>query len=325
MGRNSGYYITGVLATVLWVQAVQAADFIYDPDPIEEQDLDLSLPAVSDINGKIEFYGGFTNPGPLSFRALGSLSIPVGNDFGVQLDGGIHVSPSGNAFGGAIHAFTRDPSSHLIGVTGAVVRGPAGILGVVGVEGEAYLDRVSIEAWAGVGGLNYDDPMLADLVGPFAIVDVGYYATDDWRLTAGASYLLGEAGIHLGSEYLLRNFDWPVSLTADFRATNSGAYSIMGGVKGYFGGDDSNKSLIDRHRQDDPPNRFLSVLLASGSLLYQTAPSGPVCGDGEQVGVGEHENECVPTDPEEFCFMFPDDEFEFDGETWTCDDFFGND
>jgi hypothetical protein len=92
----------------------------------------------------------------------------------------------------------------------------------------------------------------------------------------------------------------------------------MGGVKGYFGGDDSNKSLIDRHRQDDPPNRFLSVLLASGGLLNATAPDpGLECGVGEEEGTGPYEGQCVPSDPEEFC-LFDGGFWDFDGENFFC-------
>lgn len=322
MGRLSVYNITGVLAALMTGQAAVAADFLYVPEMIEDQDLDLTLPAVSDINGKIEFYGGFTNPGAFGGRIAGSLSLPVGDRFGLQFDGAVAGSSAGMLWGGAIHAFTRDPSQYLLGVTGAVVRGPAGWLGVIGPEAELYHDQISIEAWAGVAGLNYDDPMLADLMGVFAIADVAYYVTDDWRLTVGGSYLLGEAGLHLGTEYLLRDYlDMPVSLTADFRATHTGAYSIMGGIKGYFGGDDSNKSLIRRHREDDPPNRPLSLFGAVGSLLVATAPTPPdlVCGEGQEPGFDEWEGQCVPSDPEEFCETILGGSWESNGETFFCD------
>jgi hypothetical protein len=309
MGKYSAYNITGVLAALLSVQTVVAADFLYDPVLVEDQDLDLTLPAVSDINGKFELYGGFVNPGGFGGRAAGSLSLPVGDTFGLQFDGAVQASGAGTLFGGAVHAFTRDPSMYLLGVTAGVVRGPSGFLGVIGPEGELYLDRISLEGWAGFAALNYDDPMLADLAGVFAIGDVAYYVTDDWRIGVGGSYLLGETGVHFNTEYLLRDFDFPISLVGDARFMSSGAYSVMGGIKGYLG-PDPGKSLIDRHRQDDPPNRALSLFGAVGSLLYAQAEE-PIC-EAPSVFVEEIQ-ECVAPNTEEYC-VYVDGGFWVDGE-----------
>lgn len=297
MGKYSALNLTGALAAVLWAQggAAQAADPIYySPDPIEEGSYDLALPAVSAPNGKIELYGGLLNPGGPGFRAAGSFSVPVTDRFGLQFDVGVVGSAAGPIAGGAIHAFTRDPTSYLLGITGAVARGPTGSIGVIGVEGELYLDRVSIEAWAGVGGIDYD--VLPDVAGVFVFADAGFYVTDDFRLTAGFSHLIGENSVHFGSEYLLRDFvQLPVSLTTDVRVSQSGAYSIMAGVKGYFGGNDPGKSLIDRHREDDPVNRALAIASAATVLLTQVP-------DEEE-----------PEDPEQACLDmgFP---YEWDGE-----------
>lgn len=269
MGKHSALILTGALAAVMWAQggAAQAADLVlYSQEPVADGNYDLTLPAVSAPNGKIEFYGGLLNPGGAGFRAAGSLSLPVTDQFGVQLDVGVIGSASGTTFGGAVHGFTRDPDNYLLGLTGAVARGPTGTMGVIGVEGELYLDRLSFEAWAGVGGIDYD--VLPDVTGVFVFADAGYYVTDDFRLTAGFSHLIGENSLHLGSEYLLRDFtQMPVSLTGDVRVSQSGAYSIMAGFKGYFGGDDSGKSLIDRHRQDDPVNRALGIANVATILL----------------------------------------------------------
>ncbi len=261
--KYSAYNITGVLAALLSMQsAAIAADVLYSPVPVEDED--LGLPAVSDPNAKFELYGGFTNPDGFAGRVGGSISLPVGDRFGVQIDGAVQASGAGTLFGGAVHAFTRDPDAYLLGITAGVVRGPSGTLAVIGPEAELYLDRVSLEGWAGAAYLNYD--VLPDLTGVFAIGDVAYYPTDDWRVSVGASYLLGEAGLRVASEYSLREYDLPVSLAGEAKFMSSGAFSVMGGVKGYLGGDPG-KSLIDRHRQDDPPNRGLDLFGAAGELL----------------------------------------------------------
>ena len=311
MGKYSALNITGVLAMLLAPQAVLAADLYLSPQPVAEQPYDFKLPAVSGPNAKVEVYGGFSDPGNASFRAAGSVSIPVGSSFGLQFDGAVQANGTGIMYGGVAHAFTRDPSSYLFGLAGGVVRGPTGALGVIGVEGEAYLDQISLEAWAGVAGINYD--VLPDVAGVFVLADIGYYVTDDFRLTAGYSHLIGVNGLHLGAEYLLNDWNVPVSLTADTRVTQNG-WSVMAGIKGYIGGEPG-KSLKDRHRQDDPPNRVISLFGASGNLLSATPPTPgePEC----EASLNEYDviinPECVPTTPEDFCFANEYD-YEYNGE-----------
>jgi hypothetical protein len=294
-----------VLAAILWAQGSAAADLVlFSPEPVDEQDVDLTLPAVSGINGKLEFdLGAFSLPASALFRAAGSLSLPVGDVFGLQFDVAAQNSGAGLLYGGAIHAFTRDPMNYLIGVTGGVVRSSGATLAVIGPEAELYLDRFSLEAWAGVGNLNYDDPLLADLNGVVLLADAAYYITDDWRVSAGGSHLLGYNALHLATEYQFREMSWPFSITGDLRYGQDGAYTITAGLKGYFGGGD--KSLIDRHRQDDPPNRALNLFGAVGTLLFATAP--PVV---EEV-----------VDPEQACLDAGGDwifDFDPDVETFVC-------
>jgi hypothetical protein len=146
-----------------------------------------------------------------------------------------------------------------------VVVSPAARLSALGVEGELYMDRVSLEGWGGFAMVDYAVSPPADMSGLFGFGDIAYYPTDNWRLVAGGSYILGESKLHLGTEYQFADLGTPLSLTADARigATNS---SVMFGIKGYIGGDPG-KSLIDRHRQDDPPNRALSLYFAGAGLL----------------------------------------------------------
>ena len=285
--RASSYAITAALATILWAQSAAAADLaLYSPEPVDAQDIDLTLPAVSGINGKLEFdFGAFSPPASALFRAAGSLSVPVGDAFGLQFDAAAQNSGAGFLFGGAIHAFTRDPMQYLVGVTGGVVRASGATLAVIGPEAELYLDRVSLEAWAGVANLNYDNILLADLNGVFVLGDVAYYVTDDWRVSAGGSSLLGYNALHMATEYQFRDMSWPLSITGDLRYGQDGAYTITAGLKGYFGGGD--KSLIDRHRQDDPPNRALNLFGAVGTLLFATPPPEEEV-DPEQACIDAH-------------------------------------
>lgn len=233
-------------------------------EPAEQQG--VGLPAVSGVNGKLELdLGALSDPSGMSFRGGGSLSVPLGQRFGLQGDLFVGSLDGDWSVGGALHAFTRDPASYLLGVTAGVVVADGSRLATLGVEGELYLDRISLEGWAGLAALDYDHPMMADDSGMFAMGDLAYYPTDDWRVSIGATSMLGLESLKLATEYQFSGLGLPLSGTGEFRAYDTGAYSVKVGLKGYFG--DEDKSLIERHRQDDPPNRALDLFNAAGDLL----------------------------------------------------------
>jgi hypothetical protein len=249
--------------------AAHAADLILYPEPFADAPVDLTLPAVSGPNGKLELaLGGITDPDTAVFRAAGSFSLPVGDAFGLQGDVAVQNFDGDWAVGGALHAFTRDPSSYLFGLTGGFVAADGVTLAAIGPEAELYLDRVSLEFWAGWAAVEYDDALLDDDDGMFAFGDLAYYVTDDWRVSIGGASVLGSEWLRLATEYQFTGLGTPISGTGEFRAYDTGSYSAMIGIKGYFGGDPG-KSLIDRHRQDDPPNRVLD-LFGAASLLTAT-------------------------------------------------------
>lgn len=252
-----------------------AADLIlYSPQPMAEQPTDLMLPAVSGINGKLEISGGFLRtPGTTigHARVNGSISIPVTDRFGLQGDLAVFNTPPGVGYAGALHAFTRDPSSYLLGVTGAAVRVPGATLMAIGPEAELYMGDWSLEAWVGVANLNYDDAALADTSGLLAIADLAYYITPDFRVSVGGSSVIGYNQLRLATEYQVTNFDIPFSVTGEGRFGQDGSVIATIGLKHYFG--DPDKALIDRHRQDDPPDRAVDFFTAAGNPMYNTAPT----------------------------------------------------
>jgi hypothetical protein len=73
----------------------------------------------------------------------------------------------------------------------------------------------------------------------------------------------------------------PASITVDGRIGEDGFSSVMAGISLYFGGED--KSLIRRHREDDPRLRFFDIFNAG------------VLGS-DKIGGGELGEE--PCDPE---------------------------
>ncbi|MFN4365728.1 hypothetical protein, partial [Chryseobacterium hispalense] len=79
-----------------------------------------------------------------------------------------------------------------------------------------------------------DDPMLTDDDGFFAIGDLAYYITDDWRISIGGASILGSESLKLATEYQFTGMGMPLSGTGEHRAYDTGAWSAMIGIKGYF-------------------------------------------------------------------------------------------
>jgi hypothetical protein len=239
---------------------------------------DGSLPAVSALNGKLSIAGGGTKPGfdipfappfidddfEAGLKASGSVSVPLGHRFGFQADGTLGVVQEevyGHAGG---HLFWRDPSFALLGLYGSWTIWDEVDAFRLGVEGEYYLDRVTLSGVAGAEMGDVDD-------GLFTIVDVNYYATDGLMLGIGHRYT-EESGhaLALGVEYQTGWFGRSgVSLFADGRIGEDDYQSVFAGVRLYLGED---KSLIRRHREDDPPSReedqsLISCTDGSGGAL----------------------------------------------------------
>lgn len=251
MGASSAL----VIALMNQSSAGQAADVGSDP-----------LCAVSGFNGKAEIIAGYSendeNDGGALLSGLGSLSMPLGCDFGLQLDVGVIDELDVTTYGGAAHLFTRDPNSYLFGVTGGYFNSDGADIWAVGPEAELYLGQVSLEAWAGFVDLDSN----ADA---FAIVDAAIYPTDDLRLSVGATVIGDQEFLRAGMEY---QFGGPVSASLDAKFGEDDYFAVSAGLSLYFGGED--KSLIRRHREDDPRNRILDFVGFDGTAADGTAGTG---------------------------------------------------
>jgi hypothetical protein len=263
-----------LLGSVLYIPlafaTAKAADLIImSPEPMAEQYVDLTLPAVSGPNGKVEIdFGGLSDPSSAIFRAGASVSLPIGERFGIQGDLAVGSFADEWMAGGALHVFTRDPNAYLLGVTAGVVVADGATLAAIGPEAELYLDRLSLEGWAGWAKVDYDS--MPDDDGVFGMFDLAYYPTDDWRVSIGVSSILGAESFKLATEYQFGDFGIPMSATGEVRAYDTDSWSAKIGLKGYFG--EPGKSLIDRHRQDDPPNRVIDLFAAAGNVVTADTP-----------------------------------------------------
>ncbi|MEM9277465.1 MAG: hypothetical protein AAGA76_02710 [Pseudomonadota bacterium] len=249
-----------------------AADANLEPTEVSE-------PAVSGPNAKIAISGGFLNLGEGNidddngFGAIsGSLSVPLSERMGLQIDGAAGTLDDGNFHGIGGHLFLRDPNVGLLGIVGAFVdidRDAPFLdqdIGYVAAETEIYLDDFTFSAVAGGSfGDNLDDGFIGS-------VDFGWYATDDFYWTVGAA-TSGETSI-VGTA----SFEWQpavdglsgMSFFAEGAVGSDDYASVNAGIRFYFG---DGPSLKDRHRRDDPPPNSVMAPLTEGAVRTKAEES----------------------------------------------------
>ena len=213
-------------------------------------------PAVSGFNTKFSGEGGiYDDEGAGLFQ--GSLTTPLGYAFGFQADGVVGTIDDETLGGGALHLFTRDPSSYLLGIYASYHSWDSIDIARVAAEGELYWGRVTLSGIAGWESIDVPETrnglrvLTQDEDRFFTELDVAYYPKDDLRLSAGYHY---ENGQSLGAaefEYMPRWTGVPMSFFATGRFGDDDVTRVTGGLKIYFGAD-PDKSLIRRHREDDP-------------------------------------------------------------------------
>jgi hypothetical protein len=224
------------------------------------------LPAVSQPNGKIAAFGG-TQEGGI-YGVTGTMTVPLSFAYGFQLDGMVGSGHGAPFYGVGGHLFRRDPAKGLLGLYGSYVSwnldepGLNGAdVGKAGVEGEAYLGRFSLEGLAAYQfGTN---------TGFAGKAMVAYYPLDNLRLDAGIRHLQGPGAIGV------LDVEWQPHVGSGLTLFASGSFgnehtSAMGGLRYYFG--DNGKSLIQRHREDDPVNEEAASL--PGDLFTTGCPEG---------------------------------------------------
>lgn len=206
-----------------------------------------ALPAVSAPNYKLDFSAGSfqgTHNGDTTFEARGSYSAPLSFGTGYQIDGAIASVENGDVTWGAVagHYFWRDPSVGLSGIYGDVSWYDNVSYATVAYEGEYYYDRFTFASATGVQFGDVDTSFFTDSY-------IYYYPTDDLQLGGGFRYdAAGGYGL-ARAEYQIMPDAYGMSLFADGKWNEDGFDSIMGGIRFYFG---APKSLIRRHREDDP-------------------------------------------------------------------------
>jgi hypothetical protein len=222
------------------------------------------MPAVDGINAKIDGYGGGANHSDGFYGATGSLSVPLARQWGAQIDGRVQNADGIAAYGVAGHLFWRDPSIGLVGVYGSWwhwdgrdirdVGHVSADTSAIAAQGEYYAGRWTLSGLAGIEMVSVDAPAVLDASVPnrfFDSIRASYYVTDNSKLSIGHVYISGRHGLTLGAEQgFALGGGRMASLFAQARFAEEGHNSVVGGLRVYFGQRD--KTLIDRHRQDDP-------------------------------------------------------------------------
>jgi hypothetical protein len=223
-------------------------------------------PAVSDINAKFDLRGGFESDVEF-YTGVGSVTAPIGDRFGVAVDGLLGAIDGDLAVGGAAHLFWRNPDSMMLGAYAEVSHAEAtggGTLERGAAEVEFYFDRL-----IAAGVLGYQAGDLGE--GFFSKETLSFYATEDFRLYGSHRYEPGpgHSGA-VGAEWLTPAAGHRLAVFGEGRINEDGEWGASGGVRLYFG---PQKSLMKRHVEDDPVDHFDLFLQAAGSSISQYTPS----------------------------------------------------
>jgi hypothetical protein len=286
----------------------------------------VTLPAVDGINAKAEAFGG-SLAGKSLGGAAGATSVPLADNFGLQIDSAVGAFDGSRFSNLAGHAFWRDASRGLIGLYTSHTwwdRNGGVYLGQVAGEGELYLGRLTLQGIAGVefGNAAQVTSTSTSTVAPgpvnifgtpgvmtttttldsyavktrfFDQVNLKYYLSDQWSGYVGHRYLGGRNALALGSEVALPlGRGVLASAFVEGRAGEANMQGIWGGVKFYFGGKD--KPLLARHRQDDPSiwNTDTLFSLANSHSSSSSSTSTQFCDSNSTLFDGTCYNNDVP-------------------------------
>ncbi|VAW17829.1 hypothetical protein MNBD_ALPHA09-347 [hydrothermal vent metagenome] len=206
-------------------------------------------PAVSAPNWDVGLSGG-SRDGDGAFMFEGSYTAPIDFGTGFRIDGAAGGTSEGFQGGVGLHYFRRDPSSGLLGgyVNWSTVDPNDGVddqknIFEVAVQSETYYDEFTLVALGGVQfGSDIDD-------GVFGKLQVEWYATDDFMVSAGGRWDPEREGLGIvGGEYQPAYLAMPgLTFFAEGAVGGDDYEHVFGGIRYYFG---APKSLKDRHRYD---------------------------------------------------------------------------
>jgi hypothetical protein len=232
-------------------------------------------PAVSTLNGKLSSGGGAVgSDGHASGLAVarGSLATPLGQAFGLQVDGTVGTAFNIGFGAGTAHLFWRDPEIGMFGPIATMAGGIGIRLGWYGAEAEYYAGMFTFGAWGGYHDVNSDRFGIASSSGYYG-GRVTAYPIPDLALSLGAgsefNRVTGIANLEFQPDLFARR---NVAFYVNGAVGESYTYVVTAGFRLYFGPD---KSLIRRHREDDPVQDDVSAAVSTlfGGYAQQYQPA----------------------------------------------------
>lgn len=201
-----------------------------------------SEPAVSQVNGKVSLEGGdFDGKGGQAMQ--GNIALPIGHSFGLQLDTAFGSTNSKDFSGYGAHAFWRDPARGLVGLTASATRFDNLDVRRVGAEAEGYFGNVTLRGRAGHQNGDFKD-------GSYYSAGARWYANSNLVFGVAGEHAVDRSIGHVTAEWQIATPSLPGLAVFLDAAKGSNSFDMtLVGVRYYFG---ANKTLIQRHRQDDP-------------------------------------------------------------------------
>jgi hypothetical protein len=227
------------------------------------------LPAVSAFNAKLGAFGGSVDDHS-GWGVFGSFSLPLQTRWGLQVDS-LAGSAGGAAFWGVGgHLFWRDPTRALFGLYASWVDWtPFGAqVSKLGAEVALYRGPFSFEGVLAAQGGSFQ--------GVAGHATAAWYLGENFRIDASYRHLEGIGGIGgAGAELQFGTSGFSLFANGNW---GDDYQTVVGGLKYYIG---PQKSLIRRHREDDPDS-----LLPYD--LHELPPANVPC----------RADACVPLQPE---------------------------
>ncbi len=223
-------------------------------------------PAVSAVNGKVSLEGG--NFDGKSGQAMqGTIAAPLGNAFGLQFDTAFGNTNSKDFSGYGAHAFWRDPAKGLVGLTASATRFDNLDVRRFGAEVEGYFGDLTLRGRAGHQNGYYS-------------AGARWYATSNLVFGVAGEHAVDRSIGHITAEWQLSTPSLPgLALFLDAAKGSNSFDQTLIGVRYYFG---SNKTLIQRHRQDDPDS-LLGDSLISNQQQYRQRQQATAASTGPAV------------------------------------------
>jgi opacity protein-like surface antigen len=294
--RTFGLHSTFAVSLLITTSVPALAADVLTEQQFEER---YSGQAVSAFNFKIEAgylhadfgnddgFGGAFDSAEGTF-VQGAVSVPLGTQFGFQLDAGMLQSEvkganglpdfDVDAHGIGGHLFWRDPSKGLLGLYAHQTEydfdrpGNAGLTTRrYGAEAEGYFGNYTLKGFVGKDELDWNFAV-NDETYLVAKGEVDFYLNDNFMLFAGVDHSFEETSAVIGMEAMAGTGAMSPSFFAN-ASFGGDSQSMMAGLRIYFG--PSDKSLKARHREDDPAVDLFGNFDSIGSCLNNALSGGP--------------------------------------------------